>query len=80
MLKISIIFSSSAFHATHYTPYTAPFGTWAANSHITLLGDAAHIMPPSGEGVNLAMLDALELSEALTGNGTIADYEKKHAG
>lgn len=40
--------------------------TWEARSNLTLLGDAAHIMPPSGEGVNLAMLDALELSEYLT--------------
>ncbi|MNS64371.1 FAD-dependent urate hydroxylase [compost metagenome] len=42
--------------------------TWEARSNITLLGDAAHIMAPSGEGVNLAMLDALELSECLTNN------------
>ena len=57
--------------------------TWDAQSGITLLGDAAHIMPPSGEGVNLAMLDALELSEYLTGSGfqdiqsAIATYEKQ---
>ncbi|MCS3552787.1 2-polyprenyl-6-methoxyphenol hydroxylase-like FAD-dependent oxidoreductase [Sphingobacterium sp. JUb21] len=42
--------------------------TWEAQSNITVLGDAAHIMAPSGEGVNLAMLDALELSECLTNN------------
>ena len=40
---------------------------WEPRSNITLIGDAAHWMPPfAGEGVNMAMFDALQLSEALT--------------
>jgi 2-polyprenyl-6-methoxyphenol hydroxylase-like FAD-dependent oxidoreductase len=43
------------------------YQTWETQSNITMLGDAAHVMPPfAGEGVNMAMLDALELSECLT--------------
>ncbi|GAA0913184.1 NAD(P)/FAD-dependent oxidoreductase [Rothia nasimurium] len=42
---------------------------WIPRSDITLLGDAAHLMPPfTGKGANYAMLDALELTEALTGH------------
>ena len=40
---------------------------WKALPNVTMLGDAAHVMPPfAGEGANMAMLDALELSECLT--------------
>ena len=40
---------------------------WEAKSNITMLGDAAHRMPPyAGEGVNMAMQDAFELADALT--------------
>ncbi|MNS27494.1 6-hydroxynicotinate 3-monooxygenase precursor [compost metagenome] len=47
-----------------------------------MLGDAAHRMPPyAGEGVNMAMQDAFELAECLTGQAftdiqsAIAAYE-----
>jgi len=41
--------------------------TWEALPNVTLLGDAAHVMPPfAGEGANTSMFDALELSECLT--------------
>ena len=44
-----------------------PDQQWESLSNLTMLGDAAHRMPPyAGEGVNMAMLDALELVEQLT--------------
>jgi len=56
---------------------------WETQPNITLLGDAAHVLPPNGEGVNTAMLDALNLTECLT-NGkftalkqAIAHYENQ---
>ena len=53
---------------------------WEPKPNVTLIGDAAHVMPPyAGEGVNMAMLDALTLSrfflsEDTTGSA-IAAYE-----
>ena len=38
---------------------------WAPRDGVTLIGDAAHLMPPVGVGVNLAMLDASDVAMAL---------------
>ncbi|KAL8660711.1 MAG: hypothetical protein Q9202_006291 [Teloschistes flavicans] len=59
--------------------------TWKHAAGVTLLGDAAHLMTPfAGEGVNLAMMDALDISNAVAEaasegrlDETILAYEQK---
>ncbi|PBJ06058.1 NAD(P)/FAD-dependent oxidoreductase [Flavobacterium sp. ACN6] len=61
--------------------------SWKEHSNITLVGDAAHLMPPfAGEGVNMGLFDAYHLTKNLTDgkfetiDEAIADYEKKMFG
>ena len=63
--------------------YALPYPhIWNSQAGITLLGDAAHLMSPFvGEGVNMAMIDAMDLALTIVKSGAgvegIKAFEKK---
>ena len=65
-------------HLVARSLYQLPVGhQWEAKKGVTLIGDAEHVITPfAGEGVNMAMTDAMELARAIVESAKAEEWEE----